>query len=155
MSAGGAAVVAFATFGVATQALLLAFFASRRWWPEVAARFGWTVYAFAGLGLPLGAWLFLDGQSWRLFVGPILMTCWALFGATVDLWRPRQWRRPPIMWNVFIPFLALYFFSQMFMWWPLWSIERVVWAVFLVLFVPNTVLNIRGHFGDEPSGQHS
>jgi len=144
--------VAFATFGVATQALLLAFFAARRWSPRVAARFGWTVYAFAGLGLPLGAWLLLDGQSWRLFVGPILMAFWALFGAIVDLWRPRPWRRAPIVWNVFIPYLALYFSAQMFMWWPLWDIERAAWALFLVLFVPNTILNIRGHFGDESNG---
>jgi hypothetical protein len=64
------------------------------------------------------------------------------------LWRPRQWRRPPIQWTVFIPFLVLYFFAQMFTRWPLWSIDRVVWALFLVLFVPSTVLNIRGHFTD-------
>ena len=139
--------VAFATFGVATQALLLAFFAARRWSPRVAARFGWTVYAFAGLGLPLGAWLLLDGQSWRLFVGPILMAFWALFGAIVDLWRPRPWRRAPIVWNVFIPYLALYFSAQMFMWWPLWDIERAAWALFLVLFVPNTILNKVGRSG--------
>jgi hypothetical protein len=49
---------------------------------------------------------------------------------------------------VFIPFLVLYFFAQMFTRWPLWSIDRVVWALFLVLFVPSTVLNIRGHFTD-------
>ena len=116
--------IAFATFGVATQALLLGFFAARRWWPQVAARLGWMVYAFAGLGLPLGVWLFLDGQSWRLFIGPILMAFWALYGAIVDLWRPRQWRRAPVAWNVFIPYLALYFWAQMFMWWPLWDIER-------------------------------
>ncbi len=149
MAGDGGAVVAFAAFGVATQALLLTFFAARRWAPRAAARFGWAVYAFAGLGLPLGAWLLVDGQSLRLFVGPILMAVWALFGATVDLWRPRQWRRPPIVWSAFVPYLALYFWAQMFMWWPLWDIERAAWVLFLVLFVPNTVLNIRGHFGDE------
>jgi len=142
-------IVAFGVFGVALQAELLCFFAARRWAPRVAARFGWVVYAFAGLGLPLGAWLLLDGQSWRLFVGPILAAVWALFGAFVDLWRPRQWRRPPIAWNVLIPYLALYFYAQMFLWWPLWDIARATWALFLVLFVPNTLLNIRGHFGNE------
>ena len=108
------------------------------------------MYAFAGLGLPLGAWLLLDGQSWRLFVGPLLTAAWAAFGASVDLWRPSDWRRPPIAWNVFVPYLALYFSAQMFMWWPLLSIEPAAWAVFLVLFVPSTVLNVRGHFGDGP-----
>lgn len=142
--------LAFAAFGLATQALLLVFFAARRWSPHLVARHGWVVYAFAGLGLPLGVWLFLDGQSWRLFVGPLLMAAWALFGAIVDLWRPRQWRRPPIVWNVFGPYLALYFLAQMFMWWPLWDIESAIWALFLVLFVPSTALNIRGHVGEEP-----
>ena len=140
--------LAFVAYGLGTQALLLGFFAARRWAPQLAARFGWIVYAFAGLGLVLGAWLVLDGQSWRLFVGPLLMAAWAAFGATVDLWRPREWRRPPIAWSVLIPYLALYFTAQMFLWWPLWNIEPVAWVVFLLLFVPSTVLNIRGHFGD-------
>lgn len=38
----------------------------------------------------------------------------------------------------------------MFMWSPLWTIEVAAWVLFLVLFVPSTVRNIRGHFGDEP-----
>lgn len=141
--------VAFAVFGLATQALLLAFFAGHRWSPTVASRFGWVVYAFAGLGLPLGAWLLIDGQPWRMFCGPLLTALWAGFGATVDLWRPSRWRRPPIIWRVFIPYLVLYFFAQMFMWWPLWDITRPAWTVFVALFIPNTALNIRGHFGDE------
>lgn len=145
--------LAFAAFGLATQALLLAFFAARRWFPGSAARFGWVVYAFAALGLPLGVWLVLDGQSWRLFTGPLLMGAWALLGAVVDVWRPRQWRRPPAMWRVFVPYLAVYFAAQMFTWWPLWNIERAAWVLYLVLFVPSTVLNIRGHFGDGSAGQ--
>ncbi len=152
MTGTDAAVVAFASFGVATQALLLGFFAARRWSPGIAARFGWVVYAFAGLGLPLGAWLILDGQPWRLFVGPLLTALWALFGAFVDVWRPRQWRGPPVAWNVFVPYVVLYFWAQMFMWWPLWDTARAAWVLFLVLFVPNTVLNIRGHVGDQADG---
>jgi hypothetical protein len=140
----------FVAFGLATQALLLGFFAARRWSRPTADRFGWVVYALAGLGLPLGAWLLVDGQSWRMFVGPLLTAAWAAFGAGVDLWRPSEWRRPPIAWNVFVPYLALYFSAQMFMWWPLWSIEPAAWAVFLALFVPSTVLNVAGHFGDGP-----
>ena len=139
--------VAFSAFGLATQALLLCFFAARRWLPQVEERFGWAVYAFAGLGLPLGAWLLYDGQSWRLFAGPLLMAFWALFGASVDLWRPRQWRRAPVEWAAFIPYLSLYFAAQMFMWWPLWTIEPAAWLLFLALFVPSTVLNVRGHLG--------
>lgn len=140
-------------FGIATQALLLAFFAARRWALRAATRYGWAVYAFAGSGLPLAVWLLLDGQPWELVVGPLLMAAWALWGATVDLWRPRQWRRPPVKWGVFVPYLLLYFWGQMFLWWPLWDIERVAWLLFLVLFVPSTVLNIRGHFGEDAESQ--
>ena len=147
MTAGGVSVAAFTAFGIASQAILVCFFAARRWSPQLAQRYGWLAYAFAGLGLPLGAWLFLDGQSWRLYVGPLLMAAWALFGAVVDLWRPRQWRRP-IVWSVFAPYLALYFWAQMCLWWPLWDINQAAWAVFLVLFVASTALNLRGHFGD-------
>lgn len=152
MAESGAAVAAFVAFGILAQALLLAFFAARRWAPRASTAFGCVVYAFAGLGLPLAAWLIVDGRSWELVVGPVLMALWALFGATVDLWRPRQWRRVPIRWGLFVPYLVLYFWGQMFMWWPLWDIERTAWVVFLALFAPSTVLNIRGHF-DEGSDE--
>ena len=142
--------VAFAVFGLASQALLAGFFAARRWWPKRSARLGTVAYAFAGLGLPLGAWLLIDGQSWKLFVGPLLMAAWALFGVWVDLWRPRPWRGP-IDWNVMIPYVGLYFAAQMFTWWPLWNIERVAWVAYLVLFVANTALNLRGHIDAAPS----
>jgi hypothetical protein len=152
MTGSGAAVVAFAAFGVGSQAVLVCFFVARRWWLRAAQRFGWLAYAFAGLGLPLGVWLLLGGESWRLCVGPLLMAVWALFGAVVDLWRPRQWRRAPIVWSVFVPYLALYFWAQMFMWWPLWHINRAAWTLFLVLFVANTALNLQGHFGEGTKG---
>ena len=145
----GAAVTVFAAFGLASQALFVCFFAARRWWPRIAERFGWLAYAFAGLGLPLGAWLFAGGQSWKLYVGPFLMASWALLGAVVDLWRPREWRGPPTMWNVLVPYVGLYFWAQMFLWWPLWNTQRAAWAVFLLLFIANTALNLQGHFGEQ------
>ena len=144
------ATVAFAAFGIASQALLVAFFAARRWWPGVAKRYGWLAYALAAFGLPLSVWLFLGGQSWRLYVGPLLLALWAAFGASVDLWLRVEWRWP-IRWSVFVPYLVLYFFAQMFLWWPLWNVQRALWGCFLVLFVANTALNLRGHFGDDVS----
>ena len=154
MVADRPAILAFAAFGIGSQALLVAYFAARRWWPRIAERFGWLSYAFAGLGLLLGGWLLLGGQSWRLYVGPILLALWALLGAVVDLWRGVEWRTP-IRWSVFIPYVALYFWAQMFLWWPLWDVQRVVWFCFLVLFVVNTALNLRGHFGQDGAGSES
>ena len=88
------AVTAFAAFGLGSQALLVAYFSARRWAPELARRFGWIAYAFAGLGAPLAGWLIAGGQSWRLWVGPLLLALWAGLGAAVDLWKHLEWREP-------------------------------------------------------------
>ena len=143
-------ILAFAAFGIGSQALLVVYFAARRWSPRIAERFGWLAYAFAGLGILLGGWLLLGGQSWRLYVGPILLALWAILGTVVDLWRGVEWRTP-IRWSVFIPYVALYFWAQMFLWWPLWDVNRTLWACFLVLFAANTVLNLGGHLDHERS----
>lgn len=143
----------FASFGIASQVVLVAFFASRRWARELADHYGWIAYAFGILGLAVGAWLATNGASWRLFVGPLIFAVWAGYGAWVDLFRRVDWRpgfaaarRQPIQWSVLGPYITLYMAAQMFMWWPLWSYWRPGWAVYLVLFVVNTVLNIAGHF---------
>jgi hypothetical protein len=146
--AGGAVdpdVVVFAVFGLASQALLAAFFAARRWRPGLADRLGRWAYGFGALGLPVGVWLLGSGASYRLFIGPLLLAAWAALGATVDLWRPRPWRGPRIDWSVMGPYVGVYFPAQMFLWWPLWDLARPAWAVFAGLFVVNTALNLRGH----------
>jgi hypothetical protein len=139
------AVLLFTAFGLTSQFVLVAFFAARRWAPSRADALGRAAYAFGALGLPLGVWLLLDGQSYRLFGGPLLLAVWAALGATVDLWRPRSWRGPRVDWGVMAPYVGLYFFAQMFLWWPLWDFARAAWAVFAVLFAVNTALNLRGH----------
>jgi hypothetical protein len=138
-------VLVFAAYGLAMQAALVAFFATYRWHPSLSSRVGAAVYAFGALGILVGGWLALAGSGWRLALGPAITAAWAVFGAAVDLWRPRPWRGPPVIWPVLVPYVVLYFFSQMFMWWPLWNLARPAWAAFLVLFVVNTALNIRGH----------
>lgn len=135
----------FAAFGLLGQALLVAFFSARRWRPRQAMPLGYLAYAFAALGLPLGIGLTAAGDFPDFVIGPILMAGWALLGGSVDIWRPRPWRGPPIAWGVLVPYVALYFFGQMWLWWPLWDTLRWAWAVFGVLFVASTVLNIRGH----------
>jgi peptidoglycan/LPS O-acetylase OafA/YrhL len=139
---------AFVAFGLAMQALLLGFFAARRWLPERSGAIGRIVYGAGLLGAPLGVFLIFDGQSWSLYDGPLLTAAWAAFGAWVDLVQPRRWRRPPD-WNVAVPYVGLYLASQLFMWWPMWAISRAAWLVFLVLFVPSTLLNIGGHVSED------
>ncbi|MCX6373541.1 MAG: hypothetical protein NTX16_10785 [Actinobacteria bacterium] len=99
-------------------------------------------------------WLILGGQSWRLYVGPLLFALWAVLGAAVDLWRRIEWR-DPIRWGIFVPYVGLYFWAQMFLWWPLWDLWRAAWLGFLVLFAANTALNIRGHFGQDAADSES
>ena len=135
----------FIAFGLTSQALLLLFFAARRWWPRRAGVLGLAAYGFGVIGLPIAIALAADGQAGTLWVGPLLMAVWSLFGATVDIWRPRPWRGPPVDWRILGPYVAVYFLAQMFMWWPLWNLARGAWVLFLVLFIANTALNLEGH----------
>ncbi len=144
-------VVVFAMFGLVSQGVLVAFFAARRWAPRHADLLGRCAYGFAALGVPIGLWLALGGSSYRLVAGPLLLAAWAVLGAAVDLWRPRPWRGPRIDWGVMVPYVALYFVAQMFLWWPLWNLARGAWLLFGVLFAVNTGLNLRGHAA---AGQH-
>ena len=141
-----AQVMLFAAYGITSQVLLLAYFAARRWRIHLAERYGWIAYAFGVVGLVVGAWLWASGASYRLFSGPLLFAAWSAFGAAVDLWRRVEWRSP-IRWSILVPYVVLYLAAQMFLWWPLWDFMRGAWAVYLVLFVANTALNIGGHFG--------
>lgn len=136
----------FSTFAIASQTLLLAYFACRRWLMPIAGRFGWMAYAFGALGAPVGLWLISGGAPWALFAGPLLFAAWAGFGAWADMLQRIEWRRP-VRWNVLGPYLTLYLAAQMFLWWPLWDYWRPGWVVYLLLFVANTGLNIWGHFG--------
>ncbi|HJV98699.1 MAG TPA: hypothetical protein VJ617_06360 [Arthrobacter sp.] len=136
----------FIAFGLGSQAVLCAFFAARRWRQRLAARLGWLAYAIAGLGLPLAIWFLAEGESWRLYAGPLLLGLWALFGSYLDLWRRVEWRSPP-KYGLLVPYVALYFWAQMFLWWPLLDLQRIAWSAFLVLFCLNTTLNLTEHFG--------
>jgi hypothetical protein len=142
---------AFAAFALASQAILLLFFAGRRWRLAAAERYGWIAYAFGALGAALGIWLFFAGASWRLFAGPLLYAVWAAFGAWADLVRRNEWRWQPIRWSIFGPYLVLYLAAQMFLWWPLWNTWRTGWVTYLVFFIANTALNMSTHFGPRPT----
>lgn len=142
----------FVAFAISSQLILLAFFAARRWQPQLAERYGWVAYGFGLLGLAIGIGLAAVGAPWQLFVGPILFAVWAAYGAWVDLFRRIEWRpmagpKRPIQWNFVGPYITLYLAAQMFLWWPMWDYWQPGWFVYLVLFVANTGLNIAGHFG--------
>ena len=139
-------VLAFGTFAVASQAVLLMYFASRRLRATIADRYGWLAYAFGLMGLPLGWWLLADGAPWQLYAGPILFAAWSAFGGWADRLARIEWRQP-IRWNVFGPYVFLYLAAQMFLWWPLWDRWMAGWIVYLGLFAMSTALNLIGHVG--------
>ena len=135
-------------YGLASQAVLLVFFAARRWRRPLADRFGWMAYGFGILGGAVGVALIVSGAPWRLWCGPLIFAAWAVYGAWADLWRRVEWRQRPVDWRVLGPYLTLYLAGQMFLWWPLWDYRRAGWIVYLVLFVANTALNLWGHLGE-------
>lgn len=137
----------FIAYALVSQGLLLAFFALRRLSPDGARTLGIAAYLAGLLGLPAGLVLAATGGPPTLVGGPLLAAAWAALGLTVDIIRPRPWRGPPVEWRVMAPYVALYLLAQMWLWWPMWSFARGAWAVYLVLFVLNTALNLRGHAG--------
>lgn len=148
------ALALFIIFGLSSQVALVAFFVSRRWLKPASARLGILAYGFAGLGSILGMMLFLGGQSWLLYTGPLLMAAWAAFGLYLDVWRRVEWRSP-VRWRMLVPYVVLYFYAQMFLWWPLWDLARLAWLTFALTFVANTGLNLYGHTKAEADSEQN
>lgn len=146
--------VVFGTFAIASQVVLLVYFAARRVRTTVAERYGWIAYVFGLVGLPVGLWLYANHGPWQLYAGPVLFTVWAVFGGWADRLARIEWRQP-VRWSVLGPYVLLYLVAQMFLWWPMWERWPTGWFVYLALFVANTALNITGHFGrsSRASGQ--
>jgi len=64
--------------------------------------------------------------------------------------RKIEWRDPP-RWPVLAPYLALYFATTMFYWFPLARVSKPLWYVAGALFVLSTPLNLLSH--QRPVGQ--
>lgn len=140
--------LAFVLVAFLFQIVLIAHFAARRWAFETAIRYGPVVYA---LGLPAAALslvMLASGQPWYLWLAGFLYLIWATFGYYVEYIRRIAWRAP-IVWPVFIPYVALYLATVMFYWWPLALLWKPLWIVYGALFVLATVLNVTSHHGPD------
>lgn len=131
-----------AAFGI--EASLVVFFALRMWAFDTALQVGWIVYALAVPALGISIALIRAGRPASFWFAGVAYAAWAVVGYIVDVANPIDWRQP-ILWQVFVPYVALYLAAQMFYWWPLGRIDRRLWIVFTVLFVISTVLNIASH----------
>ena len=134
----------FVIFAFFVQVVLVVFFAARKWAFDMAMQFGWIVFA---LGIPaaiLSVVLLIRGKPWYLWLAGFLFAAWAVFGYTVDIARPVEWRSP-ILWPVFIPYVMLYLSSLVLYWWSVGFIGRPLWFAYAVLFLISTILNISSH----------
>ena len=129
-------------FGI--QVVLLLFFALRVWAFDAAMRVGWLVYALAVPALLVSAVLRGGRKPWYHWLAGVLYAGWALGGYVVDIARPVAWRAP-IVWPVFLPYVALYLAAQMLYWWPLGTIRRPLWYAYAALFAASTALNLASH----------
>lgn len=126
------------------QAVLISYFALRKWSFTTAMKYGWIVYALAIPALIISIILWRNGKPWSFWVGGILLTAWAVFGFYVDIARPVSWRSPVYL-PVLIPYVLLYLSSMMFYWWPVGMLSRPLWFVYAALFAVSTFFNVTSH----------
>ncbi len=127
---------------LALQAILIIYFALRRWRAPFAFRIGWVIYALA---IPLAIYavvtVFIGQKIWHLWVGGLLFGLWALLGNTVDTGRPLKWYEPicDLPFNLYV---LLYLAYQIVFWWPLSDLWKPGWYIFGALFGLATYLNV-------------
>jgi hypothetical protein len=140
---------------LALQAILIIYFALRRWRAPFAFRIGRAIYAL-GVPLAVGAVVMaLAGRPWYLWVGGLVYALWGLLGNKVDVGRPLQWHEPicPFPFNGYVLLFLVY---EMFFGWSLGSLWKPGWAIFAPLFVLAAALNLISRAAPEaefvPSG---
>ena len=118
----------FLAASLGQQVVLVIYFALTKWHVAVA----------------LSVMLLKARKPWYLWTAGFLFGVWAAFGVVVDIIHPVAWRSPMLP-SIFIPYVFLYFASQMFYWWPLLKVHRVSWLIFAALYVLSTFLNVTSH----------
>lgn len=134
----------FVVWAFIFQVVLIVHFALRKWFFDVALRYGWIVYALSIPAFIISVVLLLNGKVWWLWLGGFIFLIWAIYGYTIEYIKRIEWRNP-IVWSVLGPYLFLYFWTVMFYWWPLARISQALWYVYAILFLTSTVLNITSH----------
>jgi hypothetical protein len=134
----------YAVFALATQVLLVAFFAAHLLKSGAEAALGKAVYGSGGLAVPIAIWLAVAGAPWQYVATIFLYAIWSAFGATVDIVRPVQWREPP-RWQIVIPYAVLLMAALLSLWINLWYVSLSAWVAFGVLYGLHTVLNLGAH----------
>jgi len=136
--------ILFVVFAFLVQIVLIFHFAMRKWYFDIAIRYGWIVYALSLPAVALSLYLLLNNQPWDYWTAGFLFLAWAAFGYFGEYKLKIEWRSPP-RWGIMAPYLLLYFSTVMFYWWPLANIHKPLWNIYLVLFIIASGLNITSH----------
>ena len=131
----------FIAASLGQQVVLVIYFALTKWHVAGATPVGWLVY---GMGIPavaLSVMLLKARKPWYLWTAGFLFAVWAAFGVVVDIIHPVAWRSPMLP-SIFMPYVLLYFASQMFYWWPLLKVDRVSWCIFAALYSRNCSITL-------------
>jgi len=127
------------------QVILIVHFAIRKpLFESYTEKYGWIVYALCIPAAIISIILLRGGKSWHYWLGGFLFVIYAIFGFWIDFVAKIQFRNP-LKISVVIPYVLLYLATVMFYWWPLWPLSRLLWGVYLVLYVIATILNITSH----------
>ena len=127
------------------QIVLIVHFAIRKpLFESYTLKYGWLVYALAIPAVIISLILLQAGKPWYFWIGGFLFVLFAAYGYWVDYIKQIPWRSP-LRLEILFPYITLYLATVMFYWWPLARLDRRLWAVYTILFVIATVLNIRSH----------
>jgi hypothetical protein len=137
---------AFVIFAFASQVLLVAFFAARRWQPARAPLLGRLVYGLGLVAAVLSLYLLIDRHDWLIAAAPLPYAAWSALGWVLDVRRPVEWRQP-VRWSILVPYVGLLVGALVALWVPLWWVGFEAWLAFGLLFAVQTILNIAGHVG--------
>jgi hypothetical protein len=127
------------------QIVLIVHFAIRKpLFESYTLKWGWLVYALVIPAVIISLILLRAGKPWYFWIGGFLFAIYATYGYWVDYVKQYAWRNP-LQLEIVIPYVSLYLVTVMFYWWPLIRLDKRLWAIYTVLFILATLLNIRSH----------
>jgi hypothetical protein len=106
--------------------------------------YGWLIYALAIPAAVISILLMINGKDWTIWIGGFIFVLFAIYGFLVDYIFGVPFRAP-FQAAIGIPYIILYLATVMFYWWPMWSMSRLLWSGYAILYIIATILNIRSH----------
>ena len=134
----------FVIWAFLMQICLIVLFAVRKSNLDLILKYGWILYLICIPAVIVSVMMLRGGKEWSFWVGGFIFLLWAIFGLFVEYGFGIKWRNP-IVWSVFVPYVALYLGTIMFYWFPVGILSRPLWYIYAILFSLSTYLNIASH----------